>query len=80
MMMLMIPRGEPSLEYFSLYSCTPERMATCPRMRSARPPVYLILKMSDSYLMNKLNTLDKLGLPLHASYTASSEYTTHSNE
>jgi hypothetical protein len=33
-----------------------------------------------SYLMNKLNSLDKLGLPLDSSYPASSEYTSHGNE
>ena len=33
-----------------------------------------------SYLMNKLNPLDKLGLPLESSCAASSEHTTHGNK
>lgn len=80
MMMLTIPSEEPSLEYLSLYSRTPVRMATCPRMRRARPPVYFIMKINFSYLMNKLNSLDKLGFPLESSDAASCEYTTHGNE
>jgi hypothetical protein len=35
---------------------------------------------NSSYLMNKLNPLDKLGLPLESSNAASSENTSHGNE
>jgi hypothetical protein len=38
------------------------------------------INKKNSYLMNKLNPLDKLGLPLGSSDAASSEHTTHGNE
>jgi hypothetical protein len=38
------------------------------------------INKKSSYLMNKLNPLDKLGLPLESSDAASSENTSHGNE